>query len=56
MIALALSNLQIVSHFTSADEAVEKLTAVGLNTTRVWLQPHHTLSTGGHANMPTALY
>jgi len=36
----------ICSHFGSADEAREKLAAVGLNSVPVWMKPHHVLSNG----------
>lgn len=36
----------VVSHFESIEDAIERLGAVGLNNTRAWLQPYHTLSTG----------
>ena len=36
----------IVSHFADAADAMARLSAVGLNSTRSWLKPHHVLSTG----------
>jgi len=36
----------ICSHFSSADEAQDKLNAVGLNSIPSWLKPYHVLSTG----------
>lgn len=36
----------IVSHFDSADDAKDRLYAVGLNSVPVWRQPYHTLSNG----------
>lgn len=36
----------IVSHFDSADDAVERLGAVGLNSIPSWMRPYHVLSTG----------
>lgn len=36
----------IVSHFKDPEEAINKLSAVGLNTIPSWNQPYHTLSTG----------
>lgn len=36
----------IVSHFDDPEEAINKLTAVGLNSIPAWNQPYHTLSTG----------
>ena len=36
----------ICSHFDSAEEAQEKLNAVGLNSIPSWLKPYHVLSTG----------
>ena len=36
----------IVSHFESADDAVERLGAVGLNSIPSWMRPYHVLSTG----------
>jgi len=39
-------NKAIASHFTSADEAVDRFGAVGLNTVPAWLRPYQALSTG----------
>jgi GNAT superfamily N-acetyltransferase len=36
----------IASHFISADEAQDRLSAVGLNSIPSWLRPYHVLSTG----------
>jgi len=36
----------IVSHFESPDEAINKLSAVGLNTIPSWYKPYHVLSNG----------
>ena len=36
----------ICSHFGSTDDAVARLSAVGLNSIPAWLRPHHALSTG----------
>ena len=36
----------ICSHFESADQAAERLSAVGLNTIPSWLRPYHVLSNG----------
>ena len=36
----------IVSHFNNPEESIEKLSAVGLNTTPSWMRPYHVLSTG----------
>lgn len=36
----------IASHFASADEARDKLSSVGFNSVKNWLQPYHTLSNG----------
>jgi len=36
----------IASHFSSADEAIDKLTSVGLNSIPSWLKPFHVLSNG----------
>lgn len=40
------SERAIVSHFDSPDDAVNRLMAVGLNSTPSWLRPYHVLSTG----------
>lgn len=40
------SNKAIVSHFDNPDIAINKLTAVGLNTIPSWNRPYHVLSTG----------
>ena len=40
------SNKAIVSHFDSAHEAQERLSAVGLNSVPAWFRPYHVLSTG----------
>jgi GNAT superfamily N-acetyltransferase len=39
-------NKAICSHFQSANEAQEKLSAVGFNTVPSWMRPYHVLSTG----------
>ena len=39
-------DLSIASHFTSIDDAVNKLSAVGLNSIPSWMKPFHVLSTG----------
>jgi len=36
----------ICSHFGTADEAIKRLGAVGLNSVPVWVKPYHVLSTG----------
>lgn len=36
----------IASHFTTSEEAVERLTAVGLNSVPSWCRPFHVLSNG----------
>jgi hypothetical protein len=36
----------IVSHFNSPDEAINKLSSVGLNTVPSWYKPYHVLSNG----------
>lgn len=36
----------IVSHFDSPEDAIDKLTAVGLNSIPSWCRPYHVLSTG----------
>lgn len=36
----------IASHFASAEDAKERLSAVGFNSIKNWLQPYHTLSNG----------
>jgi len=40
------SNKSICSHFSSAEEAITRLGAVGLNSVPVWVKPYHVLSTG----------
>ena len=39
-------NKSIVSHFDNADEAINKLTSVGLNSVPSWYKPYHVLSNG----------
>ena len=39
-------NKAVASHFKDADDALEKLSAVGLNSIPAWLRPRHALSTG----------
>ncbi len=39
-------NKSIASHFTSPEEALDKLGASGLNSIPSWLKPYHVLSTG----------
>lgn len=39
-------NLSVASHFDGADDAAERLSAVGLNSIPSWLRPFHVLSTG----------
>lgn len=39
-------NKSICSHFNSAEEAMTRLGAVGLNSVPVWVKPYHVLSTG----------
>jgi len=39
-------NKAICSHFDSSDEAIEKLSAVGLNSVPSWMKPYSVLSTG----------
>ena len=36
----------VASHFASADEARDRLSSVGFNSVKNWLQPYHTLSNG----------
>ncbi len=36
----------IISHFSTSEEAVDKLSAVGLNSIPSWVKPYHVLSTG----------
>lgn len=36
----------IASHFDSTEQAIELLSAVGLNSVPVWVRPYHVLSTG----------
>lgn len=38
--------LSVCAHFSSSDEAAEKLAAVGFNSIPSWLKPRHVLSTG----------
>ena len=40
------SDKSIVSHFKSPDEAINLLTAVGLNSVPSWYKPYHVLSNG----------
>lgn len=40
------ANKAICSHFKSSADALEKLSAVGLNSIPVWMRPYHVLSTG----------
>ena len=40
------SGKSVASHFESSDDATERLSAVGFNSIKNWLQPHHTLSNG----------
>lgn len=40
------SDRAIVSHFENPDDAINKLTAVGLNSIPSWYRPYHVLSTG----------
>lgn len=40
------SSKAIVSQYTDVNDAIEKLTAVGLNTIPSWMKPYHVLSTG----------
>jgi GNAT superfamily N-acetyltransferase len=40
------SKLSVASHFSSAAEAIDKLTSVGLNSIPSWLKPFHVLSNG----------
>jgi GNAT superfamily N-acetyltransferase len=40
------TNKSVCSHFTTADEAQERLCAVGLNSIPSWLKPFHALSNG----------
>lgn len=39
-------NQAICSHFSSADEAQDRLSSVGLNSIPAWMRPYHVLSTG----------
>ena len=36
----------VISHFVNGEDAVEKFTAVGLNSVPTWCKPYHVLSTG----------
>jgi ABC-type ATPase with predicted acetyltransferase domain len=36
----------IVSHFNNPEDAIDKLSAVGLNSVPSWYKPYHVLSTG----------
>ena len=40
------NNKAIVSHFTTPEEAVSRLSATGLNSIPTWMKPYHVLSTG----------
>jgi GNAT superfamily N-acetyltransferase len=39
-------NMAVASHFADADDAAERLAAVGFNSIPSWLRPYHVLSTG----------
>jgi GNAT superfamily N-acetyltransferase len=39
-------NKAIASHFESADDAIERLSATGLNSIPSWMKPYHVLSNG----------
>lgn len=39
-------NMSVASHFADADDAAERLSAVGFNSIPSWLRPYHVLSTG----------
>jgi len=39
-------NKSVASHFENVDDAIERLTAVGLNTVPTWSKPRHVLSNG----------
>ena len=39
-------NRSVASHFDSVDDAIERLSAVGLNTVPTWAKPRHVLSNG----------
>lgn len=41
-----MENVSVASHFDSAEEAQERLAAVGLNSIPSWFRPFHVLSTG----------
>lgn len=51
-------DLSIASHFKDAEDASERLSAVGLNSIPTWLRPHHVLSTGEkfRADLARVLY
>ena len=36
----------VASHFADADDARDRLSSVGFNSVKNWMQPHHTLSNG----------
>lgn len=40
------SDRSVASHFESADDARERLSGVGFNSIKNWMQPYHTLSNG----------
>lgn len=52
------TNKAIVSHFSTAEEAQEKLHAVGLNSVPIWRLPFYALSTGQkfRADLARSLY
>ena len=39
-------NKSVASHFADADDARNRLSSVGFNSVKNWMQPHHTLSNG----------
>jgi energy-coupling factor transporter ATP-binding protein EcfA2 len=51
-------DLAVASHFVDADDAAERLSAVGLNSIPSWLRPYHVLSTGERfrADLARSLY
>jgi GNAT superfamily N-acetyltransferase/ABC-type lipoprotein export system ATPase subunit len=40
------NNMAVASHFSDADDAAERLSAVGFSSIPSWLRPYHVLSTG----------
>ena len=48
-------DMAICSHFANATDAIDRLSAVGLNTIPAWMRPYHALSTGEKFRADVAL-